>query len=83
MKEQSKGSDLFGGRFLMGTHKVFIKKRKLHVYNQGETVNKKQKRIRLKNLNKQRKFYLAKKRATVNAFIKNLNTVFDPTLFVK
>ena len=46
-------------------------------------MNKKQKRIRLKNLNKQRKFYLAKKRATVNAFIKNLNTVFDPTLFVK
>jgi len=39
-------------------------------------VNKKLKRIRLKNLNKKRKFYLAKKRATVNAFIKILNTVF-------
>ena len=38
-------------------------------------MNRKQKRIRLKNLNKKRKFYLAKKRAKVNAFIKILNTV--------
>ena len=39
-------------------------------------MNKKQKRIRLKNLNKQQKIYLARKRAKVNAFIETLNTIF-------